>query len=352
MGCLHCRYSERDLRSTTSRIRTEAFLNSATPLPENPIQVVQHTFLDIDQLAEAIAGWDLDWKQLDSGRLEAELLRVASAEANFERVAFNRRFAQRSSSPSGRLTFGLIEKTVGEIGWCRKRVSSDKLLVFSPGGDNECVSKPGFRGHLVSYSEGYLERIAADLELPVNLGLYREGGHALHIDARETEELRRRLRRLDRTVINDTGNAERRWIRHELETEIPVRLLRILAAGPPTSPPRVDGCRVRAARRARDHMDSHADEPPTIEAVCRAAEVSWRTLNYAFRELFGVTPKQYLQATRLDGVRKELQNVGPEATISDVANGWGFWHMGQFAADYRRHFGELPSETVRRAGCV
>ncbi|UCG61547.1 MAG: helix-turn-helix domain-containing protein [Candidatus Zixiibacteriota bacterium] len=35
-------------------------------------------------------------------------------------------------------------------------------------------------------------------------------------------------------------------------------------------------------------------------------------------------------------------------TIADVANHWGFWHMGQFSADYRRLFGELPLETLRR----
>ena len=34
--------------------------------------------------------------------------------------------------------------------------------------------------------------------------------------------------------------------------------------------------------------------------------------------------------------------------VTDVANEWGFWHLGQFAADYRRHFGELPSETFER----
>ena len=26
--------------------------------------------------------------------------------------------------------------------------------------------------------------------------------------------------------------------------------------------------------------------------------------------------------------------------------GRGFWHMGQFARDYQRHFGELPSQSV------
>jgi len=33
-----------------------------------------------------------------------------------------------------------------------------------------------------------------------------------------------------------------------------------------------------------------------------------------------------------------------------VANAWGFWHMGQFARDYRRLFGELPSDTLRCSG--
>ena len=103
-------------------------------------------------------------------------------------------------------------------------------------------------------------------------------------------------------------------------------------------------------QKARDYIDAHADEPPAIQDVCRAAGVSWRTLDNAFRVLFGVTPKRYLQAMRLDGVRKELRRKGPSAKIADIANHWGFWHMGQFAADYRRQFGELPSETTRRVG--
>jgi len=325
-------------------------LGSATPIPETPIQVVHQAFSSIDQLAEANAAWDLDWRQLDCGRLKAEILRAASGTAIFECVAFNRRFAQRGSSPSGRLTLGLIEKSVGEIGWCRKSVSTDDLLVFSPGGDNECVSRPGFRGNLVSYSEERLEKIAEDLVLSVNLGAYREGGIALKIDPDEADDLRRRLRRLERAVTRCSEDTfERRRIRLELEHEIPVQLLHLIATDPPEICGRIDGFKMRAAQRARDYIETHAADAPAIQVVCRAAGVSWRALNYAFREVFGVTPKQYLQATRLDGVRRELHRRGPAAIITDVANMWGFWHMGRFAADYRRQFGELPSQTLRHS---
>jgi len=51
---------------------------------------------------------------------------------------------------------------------------------------------------------------------------------------------------------------------------------------------------------------------------------------------------------RLNGVRRQLGRVAPDIPITDVANSWGYWHMGQFAADYRKHFGELPSVTRQR----
>ena len=217
-----------------------------------PLQVARLAFSSFEHFAEAAGAWDLDWRQLDRGRLEASFFQVASAGAAISRVAFSRRFAQRGSSPSGMLTFGLIGKAVGEIGWCRQSVSAEDLLVFSSGGDNECVSRPGFRGHLVSFSEEHLEQIATDFELPLNLGPYREGGVALQIDPDEAADLRRRLRHLEHAVTKCSGDAGRRWIRHELEHEIPVRVLRLLAAGSPQTSLRVDGFTARPARMARE----------------------------------------------------------------------------------------------------
>ena len=320
-----------------------------TSTHEAPIQVARLAFSNLEHFAEVAENSAHDWQQLDRGRFEAQILRVASASAKIERIAFNRRFAQRGSSPLGRLTLGWIGESVGRINWCRQHVSTEDLLLFSPGGEYEAVSKPGFRGSKMSYSEEHLEKIAADFEISLNLGPYREGGIALKIDPAATQDLRRRLRQLEDVVTKCLGAAGGRWIRQEVEIEIPVRLLRLLATDPPRTSLRVDGFKARAARMARDYIDTQAADAPPIQDVCRATGVSWRTLNYAFRELFDVTPKQYLQATRLHGVRKELCQGDPGSTVTDIANRWGFWHTGKFAADYRRHFGELPSETLRHS---
>ena len=70
-------------------------------------------------------------------------------------------------------------------------------------------------------------------------------------------------------------------------------------------------------------------------------------MQYAFAEKYGISPKAYIRAIRLNKARKELLASDPaQFKVADIANRFGFWHMGQFAADYRRHFGELPSKTL------
>ena len=37
-----------------------------------------------------------------------------------------------------------------------------------------------------------------------------------------------------------------------------------------------------------------------------------------------------------------------EVSVQDAAARWGFWHLGQFSRDYKRQFGELPSQTLKQ----
>ena len=106
--------------------------------------------------------------------------------------------------------------------------------------------------------------------------------------------------------------------------------------------------RSRAVRKAVSYILERAHEPVSVGQVCEAANVSWRTLDRAFKEFFGTTPKACISAVRLHGARKELSKADPTASVADIANTWGFWHLGSFAKDYRREFDELPSQTLSR----
>ena len=94
-------------------------------------------------------------------------------------------------------------------------------------------------------------------------------------------------------------------------------------------------------------IEDHPTQPVSVRDVRAASGVSLRTLEYAFRERLGITPKGYITAVRLNAARRALAGAPPSMTIGEIANHWGFWHMGGFAADYRKMFGELPSETRR-----
>jgi AraC family ethanolamine operon transcriptional activator len=103
--------------------------------------------------------------------------------------------------------------------------------------------------------------------------------------------------------------------------------------------------RERLVRRADDYLRACRGAPLSLLELCRELGVSERTLHYAFREVRGLSPMAYFRALRLNAVRQELKAGADTATVQAIAQRWGFWHPGEFAAAYRRLFGELPSQT-------
>lgn len=102
-------------------------------------------------------------------------------------------------------------------------------------------------------------------------------------------------------------------------------------------------------KRAEDHALAQAGEHLHVGDLCRAAGVSERTLQYAFKEILGLTPMAYLVRLRLHRVRRALLAARPgSTTVAAEALDCGFWHFGEFSRAYRECFGELPSATLRR----
>jgi AraC family ethanolamine operon transcriptional activator len=101
-------------------------------------------------------------------------------------------------------------------------------------------------------------------------------------------------------------------------------------------------------RRALDYLRHHRELQVSVPELRGAADISERSLQYAFREAFDMTPQAFIKRRRLHFARQQLQTADSvEANVSRIATGLGFYELGRFASDYRQVFGQLPSETLR-----
>ena len=102
-------------------------------------------------------------------------------------------------------------------------------------------------------------------------------------------------------------------------------------------------------RRALAHMRASLSDRMTLADLAAAGGISARGLLRAFERFLGVSPMTHLLRMRLAAARAELLRCDSALSVAEVAGRCGLPHLGRFAADYRKAFGELPSATVRRA---
>lgn len=102
-------------------------------------------------------------------------------------------------------------------------------------------------------------------------------------------------------------------------------------------------------RRLEDWIRAHLDEPITVGRLCEVAGVGERSLQKAFEARRGMSPMRFVTERRLAEARRRLESGRHQDDVTRVAVGLGFHHMGRFAKEYRRAFGEPPSQTRSRS---
>jgi AraC-like DNA-binding protein len=98
--------------------------------------------------------------------------------------------------------------------------------------------------------------------------------------------------------------------------------------------------------RARDLLLEGRESPLTIKDLARDVRISPFHLIRQFEAVFGVTPHQFRQASRLD-LAKRLLAAG-EHSVTEICMEVGFSSLGSFSALFTARVGESPSAYRRR----
>ena len=302
---------------------------------------------DFDEFCFNARNWDLDYRQLESGRFSSELLMIGNDTTIFTRAKLGRRILQKGAPPQGLITFGLLVDPIVNIYWRNIDVSGDKLFIFPPGGELHSITQADFDVFVVSLTEQKLNQVCASLELP-EFHCLIERNEVFQCDSQMLSAFRHGLLSFERelTMSNDLSSYHMQL--EQLEHELAEWLIRIVAESRQPIARKPARKRDRALQSAECYIRESGNTIVTIPELCDVCNASQHTLEYAFRERYGLTPKEYTLVYRLNNVRKQLRAADPQANqVSAIAQQHGFWHMGQFSSSYRRLFAELPSTTLK-----
>jgi len=313
---------------------------------DKPFLLHRH-FNDFDDYCVSARNWDLDYRQIESGSFSGELLMAGNGTALIARAKLGRKMIQKGATPQGMITIGILADPRISLYWRSINISGDVLFVFPENGELDSISHEDFDVFAISVTEEKLNQSCNALELP-DIRTLINNEEAFLCNPYKLAQLRAWLSSTGHYLTSLASLGLSAAYMQHVEQELSDKLIRIFADR--HQPVRRKSIRKRdiAILTAKDYIAGSDVGTLTVTELCKVADVSERTLEYAFRERYGLTPKNYLLSYRLNSVRRQLRMADPKNNqVTEIARQHGFWHMGAFGADYKKLFAELPSKTLK-----
>jgi AraC-like DNA-binding protein len=102
--------------------------------------------------------------------------------------------------------------------------------------------------------------------------------------------------------------------------------------------------RLSVVKRAISILNKQSEKVIGVVELSDKCFCSIRTLEYAFKTILNMTPKEYLVLRRMNLIKEEII-AKSHKSILDITFKYGVLNAGRFSQDYFRLFGEYPSET-------
>jgi AraC-like DNA-binding protein len=236
-------------------------------------------------------------------------------------------------SNSGMISLAVLEYIEDKACFDRMKLRSGDIMIFDDVRPYTYISSGALRNSIVSIHRKHLGKLQPLL-----------GKAILHKIRDKDNALQNTLHSIwdEFTTSGDSHNFQ------DAENRILTQIEKVLQQQEHVAPNLTSGEEIAFA--VRDQVYHHMDGDFSMSNLAEQYGVSEKTLQNSFKSLFGFTPKYLIRALKLNVVRNELaNNTIKRMTVMRIANKWGFQHMGHFSKNYKKLFGETPSQTLNRS---
>ncbi|KAA8998508.1 helix-turn-helix domain-containing protein [Affinibrenneria salicis] len=294
---------------------------------------------ELAQHSQLITGWSLRYDQISRGRFEGNIKEAWLDGVQFYEERLSQSVFQSGEGRADTLCLGIFNALSGETRWMGKNLTLQD------------VTWSWHRGELMLQTPEYSSLQVLSIPFPLIADILDELPHAVSSVRHDAlaSRIRQQVTAMLYSMIEHPLQLAERQARRQFGSD--VRDLAFSFFGVANGQPQRFKPSLQKAQRvvakAQEALMESRDGPLTVDELCLMTHTSRRTLQNCFETVTGQSPAVFLKHMRLNGVKRMLVTGNESDNISEIASQWGFWHLSQFTVDYKRLFGELPSQTLK-----
>jgi AraC family ethanolamine operon transcriptional activator len=306
------------------------------------------TASDADEFGEKMRDWNLELKQLQPGQFGGSLVVLPLGPALVCSGRYEQSLLQQVGVPDDCLNITRPGRGSDPVTFVGHEVAPGEVFVAGTGAECESVTRGVLRPTALSMKLSFLQ---TQTDWLTDARLLSAKGVKLHSPGPKwTGEFLDAMEWIVGAAAQYPETVGRADVSGSMLDSLLARVNTLGVTDSPLSDDRESrSARRQAVDRAREYIQANLTEPIRLSDLCKHARTQARSLEYGFHEAFGLSPIAYIRATRLHRVRRLLRSTAVRTrSVSEIALDCGFWHLSQFAVDYKRLFAESPSITFRR----
>ena len=304
------------------------------------METLKGYFTDIDRYNEAVKNWDLNFKLLSKSDFSAELHMIFDDNFSLVKEKLTGKIEQKGKTQTGFIVFGIPIKNTSFY-WFGKKVNTDALVIFPKENNFDTISDSNFDVYVISINEKFLFDTMKKVGVKKNEEIFSGKPQELFLN----KDFASRFINLLEYFLNT--NLKNQKKNSALIDSITLSLIEYLDTAEFKKIAPKQNKKELAIKKAVELINTQVNNLFSIPQLCALVWVSERTLLSAFKEKYQVSPSQYIKSHRLNLVKKEIYNTKTKS-ISKIAGKHHFWHIWQFAKDFKKQFGILPSQVDRK----
>jgi len=306
-----------------------------------PQTIIYDKFKELERINEFSQGWDNRWIHIKKGITQARLKIFTTPRIQFSSMSYSNGIKIEGSPPKGTVMISLID-TDDICNFNNKKIDKHELIIIRYGEELNYIASNKNTIFSIVIEEHFYDYMI-ERYFDKSIDTLREN-HKFSVDP---DDMNNFILQMEHWLIyfnKDENKILSMDIYLSIEEDIIDNLFsNIILKDKKRYKTKFD---IIAARKI---LEENVENIYSINDLIDELNINARTLQYNFKEHLGITPKQYLHSLRLNAIKNELLNSDNlQTNISNIALKYGFFHHSHFSFEYKKLFGETPSDTLAK----